>query len=168
MASPHVAGVAALYLEANSSASPASVTSAIKNSGTTGRLSGIGSGSPNLLLYSLLTGGGDPPPPPPPPPTGCSGGVPYNGSLSGSGDADYQAYFYSGSGTHTGSLTGPSSADFDLYLQKYISGSWRSVASGLSGSSTENVSYNGTSGYYRWVIYSYSGSGSYALCTTRP
>nr|4DZT_A Chain A, Aqualysin-1 [Thermus aquaticus] len=54
MATPHVAGVAALYLEQNPSATPASVASAILNGATTGRLSGIGSGSPNRLLYSLL------------------------------------------------------------------------------------------------------------------
>lgn len=164
MASPHVAGVVALYLEANPSASPASVTNAITGSATSGRLSSIGSGSPNLLLYSLLTGGS---PPPPPPPTGC-GGVGYDGSLSGSGDADYQAYFYSGSGSHTGNLSGPASADFDLYLQKWNGRGWSTVSSSTSGSSTESINYSGSSGYYRWVIYAYSGSGSYSLCTTRP
>ncbi len=165
MASPHVAGVAALYLEANSQASPATVTNAIVSSASTGKLSGIGSGSPNLLLYSLLEGGGGDPPPPPP--TGC-GGVAYNGSLSGSGDTDYQQYFYSGSGTHTGNMTGSSGTDFDLYLQKYSNRRWNTVSSSTGGSSTESVSYYGSSGYYRWVIYSYSGSGSYSLCTSRP
>jgi subtilisin family serine protease len=52
MAAPHVAGVAALYLQANPSASPATVRNAIVNNSTTNRLSGIGSGSPNRLLYS--------------------------------------------------------------------------------------------------------------------
>ncbi|HEX8844935.1 MAG TPA: S8 family peptidase [Pyrinomonadaceae bacterium] len=54
MATPHVAGVAALYLQRFPSASPATVRSAIVNASTTGRLTGIGSGSPNRLLYSLL------------------------------------------------------------------------------------------------------------------
>jgi aqualysin 1 len=54
MAAPHVAGVAALYLQANPSASPATVRNAIVNNSTTNRLSGIGSGSPNRLLYSLF------------------------------------------------------------------------------------------------------------------
>lgn len=52
MASPHVAGAAALYLAANPSASPSAVRSAIYNKATTNRLSGIGTGSPNRLLYS--------------------------------------------------------------------------------------------------------------------
>jgi aqualysin 1 len=51
MASPHVAGVAALYLQGSTGASPSTVRSTIYNNATTGRLSGIGSGSPNRLLY---------------------------------------------------------------------------------------------------------------------
>lgn len=52
MASPHVAGVAALWLSSNPGASPSQIRSTILNRATTGRLSGIGSGSPNRLLYS--------------------------------------------------------------------------------------------------------------------
>jgi len=52
MASPHVAGAAALILSANPSASPATVRNALYNKATTNRLTGIGSGSPNRLLYS--------------------------------------------------------------------------------------------------------------------
>ena len=54
MATPHVAGVAALYLQSNTGASPATVRNAIVNNATTGRLTGIGTGSPNRLLYSLF------------------------------------------------------------------------------------------------------------------
>jgi subtilisin family serine protease len=53
MASPHVAGVAALLLQANPTASPAAVASAITSSATPNRLTSIGTGSPNLLLYSM-------------------------------------------------------------------------------------------------------------------
>ncbi len=169
MASPHVAGVAALYLQGNPTASNATVRNAIVNSATTGRLTSIGTGSPNALLYSLLTGGSEPPPPPPPPT--CSGGN-YTGTLSGSGANAYQpnnSYYQSTvSGTHTGALTGPSGTDFDLYLQKWNGSSWATVRSSLGTTSSENISYSGTAGYYRWRIYSYSGSGSYSLCTTRP
>ena len=52
MAAPHVAGVAALWLENNPGASPSSIRNTIYNRATTGRLSGIRSGSPNRLLYS--------------------------------------------------------------------------------------------------------------------
>ena len=52
MASPHVAGVAALILASSPSASPASVRNTILSRATTNRLSSIRSGSPNRLLYS--------------------------------------------------------------------------------------------------------------------
>jgi subtilisin family serine protease len=54
MATPHVTGVAALYKQANSGASPATIRNAIVGNATTNRLSGIGTGSPNRLLYSLF------------------------------------------------------------------------------------------------------------------
>src|SRR6185503_13065755 len=64
MASPHVAGVAALFLETNPGASPATVTAAILNSATLNHVSNPGTGSPNLLLDSLLTAGPTPSPTP--------------------------------------------------------------------------------------------------------
>ena len=72
MASPHVAGVAALFLETNPSASPATVTAAIINSATLNKVTSAGTGSPNRLLFSLLTGA--PPPTPTPTPTPVPGG----------------------------------------------------------------------------------------------
>jgi subtilisin family serine protease len=58
MASPHVAGVAALYLSANTTASPSAVESAIEGAATPNKVTNPGTGSPNLLLYSLVSGGG--------------------------------------------------------------------------------------------------------------
>ncbi|WP_333660105.1 S8 family serine peptidase, partial [Meiothermus cerbereus] len=52
MATPHVAGVAALYLQSNPSASPATVRNAIVGNATSGVVSNAGRRSPNLLLYS--------------------------------------------------------------------------------------------------------------------
>ena len=60
MASPHVAGAAALYLEGNPWASPATVSAHILGTATPGRLSGLGWGSPNLLLFTGSGGGGGP------------------------------------------------------------------------------------------------------------
>lgn len=54
MASPHVAGVAALYKQANPSASSSTIRNAIVNNATTGVVSNAGTGSPNRLLYSLF------------------------------------------------------------------------------------------------------------------
>jgi serine protease len=247
MASPHVAGVAALYLASDPSAPPSTVNAAVVNNATSGRLSGIGSGSPNRLLYSLfggapvdsppvasftytctgltctfdangstddhgissyawtfgngqtgsgtvvnhvyasggtftvqltvsdgvgqtdvesksvtVSGGGAP----------CTGCQQYTGVLSGAGDSDYHpngTYYNSTvSGTHRGWLQGPSNADFDLYLQKWNGFFWTTVARSESVTSTEQIAYSGTAGYYRWRVYSYSGSGSYTFWLQRP
>jgi len=52
MASPHAAGVASLCLERNPGSSPAQVERCVLDHATRGSLSGIGTGSPNLLLYA--------------------------------------------------------------------------------------------------------------------
>jgi subtilisin family serine protease len=169
MASPHVAGVAALYLQGNPSASAATVANAIINSATTGKVTSPGTGSPNRLVYSLLTppsggGGGGAP---------CTGCTLYTGSLSGTGAAAVQPngnYYQSTvSGTHRGWLRGPTSgADFDLYLYKWNGSAWVVVASAESATSSEDITYSGTAGYYYWRILSYSGSGAYNFYLTKP
>jgi aqualysin 1 len=168
MASPHVAGVAALYLQTNPSASAATVNSAIINSATTGVVTSAGTGSPNRLLYSLFGAA-----PPPPPPSGtCTVGTKYTGTLSGAGDYDNHpngTYYYSAvSGTHKGCLSGPSGTDFDLYLYRWSGSSWTRVAASYGSTSVENISYSGTAGYYYWEVESYSGSGSYEFWLLKP
>lgn len=54
MATAHVTGVAALYLEANPAATPAAVASAILDGSTKGVVTNRGSGTPNRLLFSEL------------------------------------------------------------------------------------------------------------------
>lgn len=56
MASPHVAGVAALALAANPAASPAAVASFLTTYATANVLTLVGTGSPNKLVYSLAAG----------------------------------------------------------------------------------------------------------------
>ncbi len=57
MASPHVAGAAALYLETNPTATPAAVAQAVVALATLNHVTGAGAGSPNRLLHSLFAGG---------------------------------------------------------------------------------------------------------------
>ncbi len=52
MAAPHVAGVAALYLQTHRTASPASVRSALVGTSTVGVVSNPGQESPNRLLFT--------------------------------------------------------------------------------------------------------------------
>ncbi len=54
MATPHAAGVAALYLQAHPTALPAAVITAIKGAATANVVINAGRNSPNLLLYSLV------------------------------------------------------------------------------------------------------------------
>ncbi|HEU5107397.1 MAG TPA: S8 family peptidase [Micromonosporaceae bacterium] len=70
MATPHVAGAAALYLSANPSATPAAVQTALKTNGTANKITNPGTGSPNTLLF---TGTGGTPPPPGPCPAVTNG-----------------------------------------------------------------------------------------------
>lgn len=51
MASPHVAGAAALLLSATPTAGPATIAGALVSGATTNRVSNPGTGSPNRLLY---------------------------------------------------------------------------------------------------------------------
>jgi subtilisin family serine protease len=52
MASPHVAGVAALYLQGHTGASPAAVASALTANATSGVVGSPGADSPNRLLFT--------------------------------------------------------------------------------------------------------------------
>ena len=58
MATPHVVGAAALYLQANPTATPAQVTTALTGNATLNVVKSGGSGSPNRLLYTGFIGGG--------------------------------------------------------------------------------------------------------------
>jgi len=96
MATPHVTGAAALYLEANPNASPAEVASGLVALGTPGVISGVPTGTVNLLLYTLI-GPVTPPDPPAPPvlssPANGATGVSTSPTLSweaSSGATSYQ------------------------------------------------------------------------------
>ncbi|WP_189208560.1 S8 family peptidase [Actinokineospora fastidiosa] len=58
MASPHVAGAAALYLHANPNATNQQVRDALVNNATPNKVTNLGTGSPNLLLYTGFIGDG--------------------------------------------------------------------------------------------------------------
>ncbi|ACA86652.1 S8 family peptidase [Shewanella woodyi] len=58
MASPHVAGVAALYLDESPSSTPTQIESLLSSRSSSGKISDARSGSPNKLVYSLAGDGG--------------------------------------------------------------------------------------------------------------
>ncbi|SMC85284.1 S8 family serine peptidase [Kibdelosporangium aridum] len=61
MATPHVAGAAALVLTQHPAYTPAQVRDALVNNAASGVLKNVGSGSPNKLLNTQFIGGGGPP-----------------------------------------------------------------------------------------------------------
>jgi subtilisin family serine protease len=112
MASPHVAGVAALYLQGNTSASPSTVWAAIRDSSTLNKISGV-NGSPNRLVYSLLSssGGG-----------GTSSQLLKNPGFESGNNGDWVA----DSGVITSSTSRPAR-----------SGSWKAWLNGYGSSNTD-------------------------------
>jgi subtilisin family serine protease len=173
MATPHVVGAAARFLQGSRGSTPQQVRDALVADATANVVTNPGTGSPNRLLYSD-PGTPTPTPTPTVTPTPTTTPTPacatsYTDSLSGTGTSFYTASCDSAaSGTHRGVVSGPASADFDLYLQKLSGSSWVTVASGLGVTAAEDVSYSGTPGTYRWRVYSYRGAGAFSLQLTRP
>ena len=109
------------------------------------------------MSFELVTGT--------PPPTGDV----YTGTLANKEQhvhPDGRWFQYAG-GTIGLQLAGPSNADFDLKLEKWTNGSWQQVAISETPTSQESISYNAASGYYRILVYSYSGAGSYQLTVNK-
>lgn len=170
MATPHVTGATALYLEENPAATPQEVRDGMVASATPDVVGDAGTGSPNLLLYTLF---GDAPPDPDPdpdPPTGCDSAETVKSGTLAEGEFAFEpdgTFFQSGAGEITGCLDGPDGADFDLYLM-HCTDYCTPVAQGVGNSADEEVTYNGEAGQYAWIIQSYTGSGDYTLGMSNP
>ncbi|MFN7948221.1 MAG: S8 family peptidase [Blastocatellia bacterium] len=162
MATPHVAGAAALYLETSPNARPADVIRALLDNATANAVSDPGPGSPSQLLFSQSGGSGGVP---------CTGCEHYTGLLF-PGQAGFEpngTYYRSDSwGWHKGWLRGPEGKDFDLYLWRWDGTQWVVVASSESPTPAEEISYYGAPGYYIWRIYAYSGNGFYNFWMQHP
>lgn len=94
MATPHVAGAAALYLETNTTATPATVRDQLVNNSTSNTITqhsaSTSNGTANRMLYMAFIGSGSPPPPADNPPTAsftysCSG---FTCNFDGNGSSD--------------------------------------------------------------------------------
>jgi subtilisin family serine protease len=107
MASPHVAGAAALYLQGAPSASPATVTNALVGGALSGVVTSAGTGSPNRLLNTTFIVGGTPTPVAPTASftLNCAGlTCTVNGSASADADGSISSYAWTfgDGGTATG------------------------------------------------------------------
>jgi hypothetical protein len=95
-------------------------------------------------------------------------GVTYTGSLAAGAEAIHPSpWFEYAGGTIKASLTGPSTADFDLRIERWTGTAWVTAVESAGPTSTEAVSYNAPAGYYRIIVNSYSGAGSYKLVVSK-
>ncbi|WP_083936877.1 M64 family metallopeptidase [Longispora albida] len=93
------------------------------------------------------------------------------GSLAAGGSAyqpDGTYYYATAAGQHRACLDGPPGTNLNVYLQKWSGSAWQTVASGTTTGPDETLSYQGTSGYYIFLIQAVSGSGAYTLAYTTP
>jgi len=163
MASPHVAGVAALYLQANPTATPAAVNAAVTGNAVSGRISGA-NGSPNLLLQSQF--GATPPPPPPPPPSNIlDKGVVVSGLSGATGsEVNYTMDVPAGATNLNFDISG-GTGDADLYVRfgaapTTTTYDCRPYRSG----NTENCNFaNPSAGTYHVMLRAYSSYSGVSL-----
>lgn len=95
----------------------------------------------------------------------------YTNYLTGTGITHYQpcgTYYWDNGGFQIGALRGPGGTDFDLYLWWWNGTSWQQVASATTTSSNENITHFGSTGWYLWGVYSYSGAGTYHFYKASP
>jgi subtilisin family serine protease len=128
MAAPHVAGAAALYLQANPTATPAQVAGWVTGNATPGKITSLGSGSPNLLLYTRLAA--------PPPPTVTT----THASITGSATTTKRSWTANASTTVTDASTGTalSGATVTVQLSGGASGT-KTCTTGSTGSCSVSV-----------------------------
>ena len=159
MASPHVAGAAALYLQSDPTASPSDVENALVAAAGVNKVSDARSGSPNLLVNTNFDGT-PPPPPPPPGDTDLDNGETVSG-LSGSQGSwkYYTVQIPSGASDLSVAISG-GSGDADLYLRQgsqptttiydcrpYLNGNNESCTEANPGSGTWHIGIRAYSSY---------------------
>lgn len=170
MATPQVAGVAALMLQADPTLTPDQIVAILQSTARAfpAPCDQCGSGIVNAAAaVAAAAQGGD----------GDGGSCPagytaHTGTLSARGSTAYQpgsrGYSVTVSGRHVAKLTGPSSANLDLFLQKKRGFLWRPVALSNGNTATESINYQGGAGSYRWRVIASRGAGNFLLCTQKP
>lgn len=115
MASPHVAGAVALYLQGNPSATPGQVSQAIIANAVTGKLTSL-QGSPNRLLQIAVSTVV----PPPPPPSGSDvleNGVSQDALSAVRGDEIVYTFEVSAGASNASVSISGGTGDADLYVK---------------------------------------------------
>lgn len=164
MASPHVAGVAALYLANNPNATPAQVEAAIEGAASTGKVSDAKSGSPNLLLYSLFDG--STPDPDPQPGNELENGVSVSFSGASGSETDFTFEVPSDASNVSFDMSG-GSGDADLYVKF---GSAPTTSSydcrPYRNGNTESCDFSAQTGTYYVMVRGYTSYSNVNLVAT--
>lgn len=116
MASPHVAGVAALYLSKHPSALPAEVSAAIVGGASPNKVSNPGALSPNLLLNTLFISG-QKPPIDPDPVGDLKDNVPLSGLSGAKGSQKFLTFIVPANSASLEVTLSGGSGDADLYVR---------------------------------------------------
>ncbi len=158
MASPHVAGVAALYLGLFPQAKAAEVTAAILGAGTVNRVQNAGSGSPNRLLNMSFLGSSDlePPPAGPPADSVLRNGVPVKLTAERNENYDFTVEVPPGVSFMEISIEGRD-GDADLYVRRNFAPSFfeYDCRPYLFGSTESCAFYNPPAGDYHISLQAY-------------
>src|SRR5688572_29940622 len=175
MATPHVAGVAALMLSARSSLTPDQVTSILQSTARAfpATCSQCGSGIVNANAAVDAALGGPPPQPPgstevEPNNTRATSQVvatdntTINGTMSSSSDTDYYRMTLAAGGTLTATLTPNASSDYDLFVYNSNGVLIGRSERGTGLVDTVTVTNTGSSAFVRYVrvVYWSGGTGA--------
>jgi serine protease len=185
MATPHVAGVAALLYAVKPSATPDQIEAALKSSARAfpATCSQCGTGIVDAPNAIAAINGSSNPPPPPPPPTGVTinetesnnstatanaitnSNTTVNAAMGSTSDRDTFRVNLPAGKTLSATLTPPGGKDYDLYI---LSSTGTTLASSVKGaglvdSATNANTGTGTVTRYVQVRYYSGGTGSYSL-----
>ncbi|MDD4857775.1 MAG: S8 family serine peptidase [Candidatus Krumholzibacteria bacterium] len=161
MASPHVTGVAALYLAQFPTATPATIHAAIVAAATPNVITSIKTGTPNLLLYSLFGTPTVPSAPTLSSPTNGATAVSTSPTLSWAASSGATSYRYQVS----------TSSDFSVTLYDASTSSTSVALSVLAASTTYywRVNATNTAGTSDWSsVYSFTTASSSGSAPSAP
>jgi len=157
MASPHVAGLAALFTQAKPTATPTEVRNVIVSGSQPGVVVGAGAGSPNILANKQ---------------NGSCGGI---GACTGFGGATQfpilnNVWYYSAApGTHRGYLRGTPGTNFNLQLFEWNGAAWVLKSSAAGASTNEFIQFSSLiTQFYMYKVSSALGAGTFDFWLERP
>jgi len=158
MASPHVAGIAALYLADNPNASVSQVTQAVTDAATPNKVTDAKSGSPNLLAYSIFGGSNPDPDPDPDPEPGneLENGVSVVLSGAKGSEKEYTFSVPAGASAADFQMSG-GSGDADLYVKFGSAPTLNSYdCRPYKNGNSESCNFNAQEGTYYVMVHGYS------------